>query len=545
MKQFYPLLGEILQKALKELYPDKEGLLKYISLELPKNRKFGDIASTLPLKLSSALKKKPLDIAQEIKSQIDDILADDNPGITKVEIAKPGFINFSLEDKAVKNLFMDMLRQKKSFFRADSYRVKKKILIEFVSANPTGPLSIAHGRQAVVGDVLANIFSFHNYEISREYYVNDDGTQIELFGESVKQRIKEIKGEQFSIPENGYYGEYVKDIAEKILANEDKQTDKDLDYRSIGVVLDIIRKDLKKVGVVFDSWRSQKNLSEEGKINEVVECLKKSSLTYEEEGALWFKSTLFGDSKDRVLRRKKGTFTYFAADIAYHRDKLQRGYDVLIDLWGPDHHGYISRMKAVLNAIDEKIKNKEKDFDIIIVQLVNVKKQKMSKRKGTAILLSDLIAEVGPDAVRFYYLLRKNSSHLEFDVEKALAKNFDNPLYYIQYAHARICGILDKYGEELRLDVSALSTKEEMDILKDLLNFGNILDLIIKKKEPYFLVDYLKKMASAFHKFYENNRVLVKDDPELKQSRLSLIEGVRIILDLGMKLLKVKAPQNM
>lgn len=546
MREFSNNLTLKVKQAVEEAYPvcDLSSLPKSsFSLTPPRNREFGDLSLSLPLKLSSILKAKPLDIAEAVKNKLAEILSSSGLGVERVEVVKPGFINLFLTSGKVQELFGKLLSEGNGFFKEGLVK-GRKILLEFVSANPTGPLSIASGRQAVVGDTLASIFSFFGAEVLKEYYVNDEGRQIDLFVESVRQRMEELKGREFSIPEGGYLGEYVKDIAQTVLEDKKfKDKGQALREKVLKAVLDMIKNDLLGIGVKYDSWVSQKNLNDTGKIQTAVDFLKDQGLTYEKDSALWFKSSLYGDEKDRVLVRKDGSFTYFSADIAYHKNKLDRGYKTLLDLWGPDHHGYIPRIKAALKSISGE---EEPDFNILIIQLVNVKSGKMSKREGTAVLLKDLVAEAGKDAVRFYYLLRKNSSHLDFDLEKAVSKSFDNPLYYVQYAYARICSIKEKINR--KIDVSKLNLlveKEELSLIKFLFAFRSSLESALVQSEPFFIVDYLKDLASSFHKFYETCRVLVKDNPDLTSARLSLIEGVRITLKLGLDLLNINSPEKM
>ncbi|MCD6539942.1 MAG: arginine--tRNA ligase [Candidatus Omnitrophica bacterium] len=536
MKEFYQELEAIIRKTLRLIYPEREFSF---SLEIPRNKKFGDLTLTLPLKLSSELKQPPLKIAEGFKDKLESLLLEGNPGIERIEVVSPGFVNFFLKDSLVKELFLQVLEDKENFFKEGSLR-DRKILIEFVSANPTGPLSIAHGRGAIIGDVLASVYSFLGAEVVREYYINDEGTQIDLFVASVRERIKELKGEPFQIPEGGYQGDYVREIAKKIL----EEGREDLTSSALKVVLEEIRKDLLDLGIEFDSWISQTQIRREGKIQEVIDFLNSKGLTYEKDSALWFKSSLFGDDKDRVLVRGDGTFTYFSADGGYHKYKIERGFTELINLWGPDHHGYVKRLSSVLEVFRQE---RNFNYKIIIFQLVSLKsKEKVSKRKGTIIFLKDLVREVGKDGVRFYYLLRKNSSHLEFDIDKALKRNFENPLYYIQYAYARICSIIEKHKEKIDFkNIYLLKDKEEISLMKKVLEFKNVLNLIYQEAEPYYLIDYLKSLASEFHLFYEKERVLIEDDPELTQARLSLILGVKIVLSLGLSLLKLTAPSKM
>jgi len=550
MNSFYSRLEDIIQKALHSVYPAEDFSF---FLEIPRNKEFGDLALTAPLKLSSHLKQPPLRIARDLKEKIEELLLESNPGIGKVEIAPPGFINFFLRDEAVKELLHGLLKDKEKFFK-QSILGKEKIILEFVSANPTGPLSIAHGRQAVVGDVLANALSFLGAKVTKEYYINDVGTQIDLYIETVKGRMKEQKGEDFHIPEKGYLGDDVKVIANDTLqaliitgpqANSEEFNEEEFIRKdSLGRVISQIKGDLASLGIAFDSWVSQKkDVIDAGEVEGVIKFLKDKGLIYEREGAVWFSSTKFGDDKDRVIKKADGELTYFASDIAYHKNKIERGFNRLINLWGPDHHGYIARVTAAIDALGFK-----KEFlRVIIIQLVNLRtKERMSKRRGTAICLSDLVSEVGKDAARFYYLTRKNSSHLEFDIDQAVAKNFDNPLYYIQYAHARICSIINKYKGDLDSgNIRLLKEKGEISLIKEILQFRNVIELVAQQCEPFFIVDYLKGLANSFHKFYENHRVLLEDDRSLTEARILLIKAVKVTLGLGLKLLGIEAPARM
>ncbi|MCM8819295.1 MAG: arginine--tRNA ligase, partial [Candidatus Omnitrophica bacterium] len=408
--------------------------------------------------------------------------------------------------------------------------------------NPTGPLSIAHGRQAVVGDVIANILKFYGNIVEKEYYINDEGNQIKLLISSVKERIKEIKGEEFNIPENAYLGEYVKDIAKAYL---EKGKDEGLENFVIDYILFWIKKDLKALDIEFDNWVSQKKLIDDGYVEKVISFLKEKGLVYESEGSSWFCSTKFGDDKDRVIIKSDKELTYFACDIAYHKNKLERNYDKLINLWGPDHHGYIKRVEAAIEALGY---NKD-ILKIIIIQLVSLKtKEKISKRKGTAILLSDLVQKVGKNATRFYYLLRKNSSHLEFDINLAQEASFNNVLYYIQYANARIESIFKKAKlKEKDIDtafIKYLNQEDEIDYLRTLLQFSNFLDKAYYTLEPVFIIEFLKTLATNFHKFYEKNKVLCEDKNKT-YARLALLEGTKIVLHCALKILGIKPVEKM
>jgi len=411
--------------------------------------------------------------------------------------------------------------------------------LEFVSANPTGPLSIAHGRQAVVGDVIARTFKFFGNDVVREYYLNDEGRQIDLLVESVRQRIKELKGETFNIPEGGYQGDYLKDVAREAL---DIQEDKLRNY-ILSSMVSLINNELSRMGIVFDNFFSQKQLIDKKSVDKVIGFLSEKGLIYEKDGALWFSSSRFGDDKDRVLKKKNTELTYFASDIAYHKDKIERGFDEIINLWGPDHHGYINRVKASIKAMgyDENM------LKVLIIQLVTIKtKERMSRRRGTAILLSDLIDEVGRDAARFYYILRRNSSPLEFDIDLAKSASLDNPLYYIQYAHARIKSIFRKAGmNEFNHDFSKyLEDEEELLLIRDILQFSYCLNKMYYSLEPVFLAEYLKGIAAGFHRFYEKKRILGSGKYKM-YARLNLLEAVRVVLSSGLSILGIPAWDKM
>ncbi|NQT28524.1 MAG: arginine--tRNA ligase, partial [Candidatus Omnitrophica bacterium] len=412
MRSFQEKVSHILEKIIKK---DYDLSLEHPLWELPLKQEFGDLSSMAALKLASHFKKDPLEIAAQIKTSLEKALFKD---VDRIEILRPGFVNIFISPKILRRSLNKVLKDKDKFFRS---QVKRKVLIEFVSANPTGPLSVAHGRQAVVGDVIANILDFFGNDVEREYYLNDEGHQIELLIASVEARVAEIKGKKVSFPENGYKGEYIKDIAEELL----KSGAKDFRKFILKHIILIIKKDLHALGIKFDNWFSQKKLISSKKVDNAIDALKKKGLIYEKDGALWFSSTKFGDDKDRVIRKADRELTYFASDIAYHKDKIDRKFNKLINLWGPDHHGYINRVKAVIKAL----KHDQDILKIIIIQLVTLKtKERMSKRAGTMILLSDLIKDVGLDAARFYYLTRRNSSHLEFDLDLAKEASFNNPL---------------------------------------------------------------------------------------------------------------------
>ena len=505
--------------------------------ELSQKQEFGDLSSMVALKLASCLKKDPLGIASEIKTSLEKVLFKD---VEKIEILRPGFINIFISPKILIKSLNKVLKNKDKFFHS---KIKRKVLIEYLSANPTGPLSVAHGRQAVVGDVIANVLEFFGNNVQREYYLNDEGRQIERLVDSVEARIKENRGEDIVFPEDGYKGEYVSTTASKPSIIKLESDRNRLTKAILKEQIDLIKKDLCALGIKFDNWFSQKVLIQGKKVEEAINLLKKKDFIYEKEGALWFSSTKFGDDKDRVIKKADGELTYFASDIAYHKDKIDRKFNKLINLWGPDHHGYIKRVKSAIKAL----KHDQDILKIIIIQLVTLKtKERMSKRAGTMILLSDLIRDVGSDATRFYYLTRRNSSHLEFDLDLAKEASFNNPLYYIQYVCARIESIFRKI-EKVSFDTSFskfLKDPEELALLRALLQFSYCLDKAYHSQEPVFIIEFLKDLAASFHKFYEKKRVL-DDDKKVFQARTNLVGAVKIVFHCGLSLLGIKPVEKM
>jgi arginyl-tRNA synthetase len=519
-------------------------------LEFPKGESFGDISTTLAFKLAPILKRPPHEISRKLIEHIKEEI----PGsglknlIEKIEIRGAGFINFYFSRAHFYSILKKILEDKDYFVCRD--KNPKRALVEFVSANPTGLLSVAHGRQAAVGDSLCNILQLQGYEVSREYYLNDEGNQINILGDSIALRARELKGEKIVFPENYYQGGYIIDLAREALEKTGNVSAEPDYYKDYGCsrILEIIKKELDDFGVRFDSWYSQKALSRSGKIEEAIAFLKDKGHIYEKDGAVWFRSTKFGDDKDRVIVRSEGSYTYLAPDIAYHRDKFKRGFDWLINLWGPDHHGYAGRVKAAIEAL-----GKDKSaLDIIIVQLATLYKQgkiiSMSTRKGEYVTLRQVLDGVGRDAARFFFLMRKTDSHLDFDLELAKQQGAENPVYYIQYAHARIAGILTQADIPLaqlgNSDLTLLKEKEELKLLKELAKFEYVLKIALAQLDPYGVSAYLQGLAESLHRFYDANRVLV-DDKSLRQARLALILGCKTVISLGLRLLGVSAPEKM
>jgi arginyl-tRNA synthetase len=528
MKAFYDQFSEIIRNFLSQHQVEVSPPF----WEIPRDKKNGDLTTMVALKLASRFKQKPYEIAERIK----DVLEEENLSyIEEIKVIKPGFVNLYFSDSALIDFLQKTLSEKENAFRDQRGR---RVLLEFVSANPTGPLSIAHGRQAVVGDTISRLLTFLGDKVTTEYYLNDHGNQINLLVESVKAKIDHINGNQNAVvPEGGYHGDYIKDVAYKL-----KDTPmSDLAQTVVATLTDLIKQDLSRLDVKFSSWFSQDNLIKDGKVGRAIDALKEKGHIYQKDGAQWFSASAFGDDKDRVLEKSDKQLTYFASDVAYHKNKLERNFDQLINLWGPDHHGYIQRVKAAVAALgfDEKL------LKILIIQIVKVKtKKRMSRRQGTAILLSDLLDEVGKDAARFYYLLRKNSSPLEFDIDLAKSASFENPLYYIQYAHARIKSIFRKAQQQ---EVGILREKldiNEKKLLRDLVQFNYWLDKVYFNLEPVFLIEYLKTIASSFHKFYETTPVLTKDK-EKTALRLAILTAVATIIDCGLSILGIKPLERM
>lgn len=550
-------LNHLLVKLLHDklnLQDETISQIKPPLLEFPKEASFGDISTTLALKLSALLKRSPRDISERLCTYLkEEISASDlKDTIEKIDIAGGGFINFYFSKEYLCSLLKEIVNGKNYFAPLD--KPEKKVLVEFVSANPTGPLSVAHGRQAAVGDSLCNILKLLGYDVSREYYLNDEGNQINILGNSIALRLRELSGENIPFPEDHYQGGYIIDLARELIEKPqtaNKNPDELKEYcRDYGVkrILEIIKKELEDFGVKFDSWYSQKSLGDSGKIDKALAFLKEKGFIYEQEGAVWFASTRFGDDKDRVVIKSDGALTYLAPDIAYHQEKFRRGFDWLVNLWGPDHHGYIGRLKAAVEALGRK----REALSVVIIQLATLFKQgkavSMSTRRGEYVTLRQVLDEVGKDAGRFFFLMRKTDSHLDFDLELAKQQSSENPVYYIQYAHARISGILAQGDVPLRqiqsADLNLLQEKEELRLLKVLSRFESALRIAAAQLDPYGLTAYLQELAESFHRFYDTHKVLVADQ-NLKTARLSLILGCKNIIALGLSLAGVSAPEKM
>ncbi len=551
-------MSAALEKALSVEIPQEEIEL---SFEIPREEKFGDISSNIILRVAKEHKKSPRVLAQEVESHLGPLLksGDLKGRIAKTAVEGPGFINFYYSAQEIAEVISKIRKEGADFGRPRG-GPKKNILLEFVSANPTGPLTVAHGRQAALGDSLARILSFCGHKVTKEYYNNDEGVQIETLGKSAHLWLrKELYGENPEFPENFYRGQYLEATAANLIRLKGEALKKMDAERQIEACRDFakedilkgIKKDLEDFGVRFDHFYSQEKLGKSGKVEKTLEALKKKEVVYEKDGALWFRSTDFGDDKDRVLIKSDKSYTYLTPDIAYHEEKFQRGFDTLINIWGPDHHGYIARLKASQTALGHDPAR----IHILIAQLVTLyegeKQVRMSTRAGEFVTLREILDEVGKDAGRFFFLMRKFDAHLDFDLVLAKSQTQDNPVFYIQYAHARIeslKGLCLEKGVSISWKdmscVSRLSESSEIQLMRHLSAYENTLSGAERTLEPYRLVEYLKDLAASFHRFYTDHRV-VTEDASLTQGRLMLSVSTQAVLRSGLELLGVSAPLKM
>lgn len=551
-------IKEELSQKIKDAvnrYISRENLnltaVPHIILESPKDKAHGDFAANIALQLSKQLKIAPRNIAESIIKYFDPGCA----GIKKMEIAGPGFINFYLHDSWLFEIIPQIIRQKKNYGSSDIGK-NEKVMVEFVSANPTGPLHVGHGRGAVVGDVLANILDFMGFSVEREYYINDTGNQMQTLGLSTWARYQEILGESVQFPDNGYKGDYIKSIAKEIFA---KHKDK---YKHSGVkifsiytgdyILKDIKNDLKNFGVRFDNWFKEESLHKSGQVQGALDELGKKGYLYEKEGAIWFKSTVFGDDKDRVVITKEKNTTYLAADIAYHKNKYERGFKKIIDIWGADHHGYLKRIKAVIEAFGYTYDS----LDIILIQLVSLLRNgepvSMSTRSGEFITLKEVIDEVGSDVSRFFFLMRSCDRNLEFDLELAKKESVENPVYYVQYAYARVKSIFRTMESQKvklvplgKVNFNELKEEQEIELVKKLACFPGLLVECAVAREPHHLTKYLQELAGIFHGYYKKHKVLLPDQKEKMQARLYLVKSVKQVIENGLLLMGISLPEKM
>ena len=554
-------IKNLIYKALKQAYQKGDlSSLKFpeVEIEEPKARMHGDFSTNIAMIMASSQKMAPKKIAESIINHMDD----SGSIILKVEIAGPGFINFYLRQSAWYPVLRRVYKEGERYGSSNMGK-GEKIQVEFVSSNPTGPLHVGHGRGAAVGDSVGNILSFCGYDVQKEYYINDSGRQINTLGRSVFFRYRELFGEKIEFPATCYQGDYIRDIAIKIKdtdgnkfldPNENKAEEKTVSYfarLAAKEILEGIRQDLDIFGVKFNQWFSEQSLYDSGMVDSVINDFEKKEIIYKKDGALWFKTSDFGDEKDRVVVKKNGEKTYFASDIAYHQEKYERGFDLVIDVWGADHHGYIPRMSASVQA-SGRDKNQ---FHVILVQLVNLLRGgepvAMSTRAGEFVTLKDVISEVGSDAARFIFLTRHYDSPLDFDLELAKKKTSDNPVYYVQYVHARISSIIRKAAEREISDIvtddeafAMLIQPEEVELMKALARYPETIENSAKLMEPHRITFFLMNLASLFHAYYNKHRVLT-DDPVLSRGRLYLITAVQKVIRNGLTLLGVSAPERM
>ena len=572
-------LSEILEDLYSQVEPEIKNLK--ISIQDNKEKEHGDLATNIAMVLAKPLKKNPKEIAEEIKQNF---VLDEK--IIKIEVAGPGFLNFFLSKDSHGEILEQIQKENKDFGKSGSKQ--SKVLIEYVSSNPTGPLHVGHGRGAVFGSVLSSLLEEAGFEVDQEYYVNDFGRQMNILATSAWIRYCQLFSSEIKMMQQGYLGDYLLPVAKKLKdeksdslfkidesliqkLNSEDQDDEFTDQLveslrvilkeefqyirefALSEILHLIKVDLERCGVHHNAWFSESSLygndgSTDSKVDVSIEELKSRGFIYEEGGAIWFKSSSLGDDKDRVLRRGNGEYTYFASDVAYHLDKYDRGYDRVINVWGSDHHGYLPRVRAAMDACDKDI-NK---LEVIFIQFANLvkggKKVSMSTRSGDFITLNELMNEVTTEAARFFYINRKADQHLEFDLDLAKEQSKDNPLYYIQYAHARICSVLRKAENEFEdfdsVELSLLGSEKEVEILKLLRQYPQLIERSAKAGEPHLLCYFLRDLSGVFHSYYNSEKFLI-EDKELMTSRLFLLKGVKQVIANGLRVLGIKAPEEM
>ncbi|MCY7961807.1 arginine--tRNA ligase [Bacillus inaquosorum] len=552
-EQMKDVLKEEIKAAVLKAGLAEESQLPNVILETPKDKTHGDYSTNMAMQLARVAKKAPRQIAEEIVAHFDKGKA----SIEKLDIAGPGFINFYMNNQYLTKLIPSVLEAGEAYGETNIGN-GERVQVEFVSANPTGDLHLGHARGAAVGDSLCNVLSKAGYDVSREYYINDAGNQINNLALSVEVRYFEALGLEKPMPEDGYRGEDIIAIGKR-LAEEygdrfvnEEESERLAFFRDYGLKYELekLRKDLENFRVPFDVWYSETSLYQNGKIDKALEALREKGHVYEEDGATWFRSTAFGDDKDRVLIKKDGSYTYLLPDIAYHKDKLDRGFDKLINVWGADHHGYIPRMKAAIEALGYE----NGTLEVEIIQLVhlykNGEKMKMSKRTGKAVTMRDLIEEVGLDAVRYFFAMRSADTHMDFDLDLAVSTSNENPVYYAQYAHARICSML-RQGEEqglkpaADLDFSHIQSEKEYDLLKTIGGFPEAVAEAAEKRIPHRVTNYIYDLASSLHSFYNAEKVIDPENEEKSRARLALMKATQITLNNALQLIGVSAPEKM
>lgn len=547
-------LSSIIRKAVRDVFSIDEDFEPEI--EIPSVAQHGDYATNAAMVLTRILRTNSREIASKIAEAIK---AQNPPILDRLEIAGPGFMNFFIRREAFRRVIPLIYERREDYGRLD-IGMNRLVQVEFVSANPTGPLHVGHGRGAAVGDALARILEACGYRVHREYYINDVGKQMNILGRSLYLRYLELLGKPIDFPEDHYRGDYMKELAREFYQEvglkyqnvPEEEAVPTCSRYAAGKILDGIRKDLEDFRVTYNEWFSEESLHREGTVEKAIDELRSRGYIYEQDGAVWFRSSLFGDEKDRVIVRSNGAKTYFAADIAYHWNKIQRGFDTIIDIWGADHHGYVPRLKAVVEALGL---NPEK-LRVILVQLVNLLRGgqlvAMSTRAGEFVTLREVMDEVGVDAARYMFLTRRSDSPLDFDLELAKAQNSENPVYYVQYAHARISSLFEVANERgIILDLEQavksldrLDEPQEIQLMKLLAEFPFVLRKSAESLEPHRIPYYLHELASAFHPYYNHHRILGVDS-ELTQARLALAGAIQIVLKIASNLIGLSAPDKM
>ncbi len=547
MSEINDKLINLIKEALKNKFniENKDNL---IMIETPKEKKFGDYSTNIAMRLAKELHDNPFNIASLLKEELEK-----DELIKQVDVIRPGFINFFIKEDSLSKVIKTVIESKDNFGRSDLNK-GKNVMVEYVSANPTGDLHLGHARGAAYGDSLTRILSFSGYDVLREYYVNDAGNQIEVLANSLFERYKEALGLPFDIEKIGYQGKDVKILASKI---KDKDGDKWVNeereetlryFKDLGTELELdkIKKDLDLYRIGFDHYQSERELYRTGKVEKGLEALKKTEYTYEKDGALWLKTTEFGDDKDRVLVKSNGSLTYLTPDISYHKDKFDRGYTHLIDILGADHHGYIARLKASLKILGYN----PNELEVLIIQIVRLMEDgnevKMSKRTGNAITIRELCEDVGVDVARYFFLSKPIDSHFDFDLNLARKQSSDNPVYYIQYAYARMISILNKDSSfEVKETYSLLNNPKELELMKLMDAFKKEIEEISVSKEVNKLCNYIYKFAQTFHSYYNDSIIIDDKNIELTKERLALIKACSIVLKNALNLIGIEAKEKM
>jgi arginyl-tRNA synthetase len=546
------IVEEMKEAVVKAGMAEREQIPNFI-LEVPKDKTHGDFATNIAMQLARVAKKAPRQIAEGIAGNFDAAKV----SVSRLEIAGPGFINLFMDSKYLYDVISQVIAMGEDYGRTD-YGKGTRIQVEFVSANPTGSLHLGHARGAAVGDALCNVLDRAGFDVSREYYINDAGNQIANLAKSIEARYMQALGQDFPMPEDGYHGQDIIEFGRELAKEEGNRfvsmsEDERFQYfRSYGLKRELakLKRDLADFGVEFDVWFSETSLYESGAVEQAVDTLRDRGYVYEQDGATWFRSTDFGDDKDRVLIKNDGSYTYLTPDIAYHANKFSRGFDKLINIWGADHHGYIPRMKAAIQALGYEADQ----LEVIINQMVSLfqggEKVKMSKRTGKAVTMRDLMEEVGKDATRYFFTMRSSDAHLDFDMDLAVSKSNENPVFYVQYAHARICSIFRQAEDaglrwtEENADLSLLSSEKELELLKKLGQFPEEISLAAEQFAPHRIVRYVYDLAALLHSYYNAERVMV-DDQALAIARLKLVQAVGITIRNGLRVIGVSAPEKM